>query len=71
MFQKKFNIQAYKSEKSILDTKHKKIVLLLIEIARLYDEMNHSNGWDGSRFSVMIEKSMNQRGESNDFFISI
>jgi hypothetical protein len=32
-------------EKSILDTKHKKIVLLLIEMARLYDEMNHSSGW--------------------------
>ncbi|WP_197223350.1 hypothetical protein [Bacillus thuringiensis] len=32
-------------EKSILDTKHKKIVLLLIEMARLYDEMDHSSGW--------------------------
>jgi len=25
--------------------KHKKIVLLLIELARLYDEMDHSSGW--------------------------
>lgn len=32
-------------EKSILDTKHKKMVLLLIEMARLYDEMDHSSGW--------------------------
>ncbi|WP_179194242.1 hypothetical protein [Bacillus thuringiensis] len=32
-------------EKSILDTKHKKIVLLLIEMARLYDEMDHLSGW--------------------------
>ncbi|MEW4153347.1 hypothetical protein Q0N88_25765 [Bacillus thuringiensis] len=32
-------------EKSILDTKHKKMVLLLIEMARLYDEMDPSSGW--------------------------
>ncbi|MED1304098.1 hypothetical protein P4U65_26890 [Bacillus pacificus] len=28
-------------EKSILDTKHKKMVLLLIEMARLYDEVDN------------------------------
>ncbi|MDA2638925.1 hypothetical protein PDQ79_31375 [Bacillus cereus] len=28
-------------EKSIFDTKHKKMVLLLIELARLYDEVDN------------------------------
>ncbi|MGR5865077.1 hypothetical protein ACT7C1_15160 [Bacillus paranthracis] len=32
-------------EKSILDTKHKKRVLLLIEMATLYDEVDNSSGW--------------------------
>ncbi|ENL4423381.1 MULTISPECIES: hypothetical protein [Bacillus cereus group] len=32
-------------EESILDTKHKKRMLLLIEMARLYDEMNRSSSW--------------------------
>jgi hypothetical protein len=31
-------------EESILDTKHKKRVLLLIKMARLYDEMDNSSG---------------------------
>ncbi|WP_176342291.1 hypothetical protein [Bacillus thuringiensis] len=32
-------------EESILDTKHKKRVLLLIEMATFYDEMDTSIGW--------------------------
>ena len=62
-------------EKSILDTKHKKRVLLMIKMATSCDEMDNlirlEVYWEGDRFSVMLEIAMNQRGASNDFFISI
>jgi hypothetical protein len=34
-------LEVMEHEKSILDTQHKKIVLLLIEMARLHDEMDN------------------------------
>ncbi len=32
-------------EKPILDTKHNKMVLLLIEMAKFYGEMDNPSGW--------------------------